>query len=357
MDTDFVVHGVKVVERRTFLTFELICENVRGTNVLARSVSDSAIICQDLTCQNHFDESRVSACNAFGRRDEVAKITIGNGIDADVDRVGSSVASCMEAAVPLEDRTVQQANLFAPCCDASLCLPAVPCLAWDPTQCSSLAAFHAERSACSNAVATQVVQSQFPLQPALLPQLGCKHRQIRQHFARDLCQLNNMQGNRIKESTRALPIEPTTILLRNILPMWTRDHVAAVLDLEGFQASYDFVHVPLKFHDLSNVGYALVNLVDPRVAERGRRHFHGFKPGSDPQAEPLTADWNRPSQGLSEHIERYRNSPMMHKEIADFYRPGLYSNGLRIPFPKPTVPIRAPRVPKCKRVPGAARPQ
>merc|ERR1712045_1003585 len=49
-------------------------------------------------------------------------------------------------------------------------------------------------------------------------------------------------------------------------------------------------------------------------------------------------------QGLEEQIERYRNSPLMHPRVSDELRPAVYSRGVRLPFPKPTVSIRPPRI-------------
>ena len=39
-------------------------------------------------------------------------------------------------------------------------------------------------------------------------------------------------------------------------------------------------------------------------------------------------NWSHPYQGLDAHIERYRNSPVMHEDVPDEYKP---MSGPRIP--------------------------
>merc|ERR1712187_1092030 len=53
--------------------------------------------------------------------------------------------------------------------------------------------------------------------------------------------------------------------------------------------------------------------------------------------------WSEPLQGLETHCDRYRNSPVMHELVPDEFRPVLFDQGVRIPFPAPTKRIRPPR--------------
>lgn len=110
-----------------------------------------------------------------------------------------------------------------------------------------------------------------------------------------------------------------------------------MLDSEGFQGSYDFVHVPVKFGDGSNVGYALLNLTSPESARRVMERLSG-------NGGPLVADWNSPGQGLQSQIERYRNSAVVHESVPEVYRPGFFVGGVISVFPEPTAAIRAPRI-------------
>lgn len=137
---------------------------------------------------------------------------------------------------------------------------------------------------------------------------------------------------------------PTTLILRNVPPGWTLRDVAALLDAEGCQRAYSFIHVPVKFHDLRSLGYALVDLRDHKVADAVRQLLQGLG------AEHPVADWNATCQGLAALIAKYRNSAVMHESVPEQHRPGLFSGGVRVPFPAPTMPIRAPRVRVNKRM-------
>ena len=54
--------------------------------------------------------------------------------------------------------------------------------------------------------------------------------------------------------------------------------------------------------------------------------------------------WGHPLQGLPAHIERFRNSPVMHESVPERCKPALFSGGRWVPFPPPTAAIRAPEV-------------
>merc|ERR1719181_116213 len=58
----------------------------------------------------------------------------------------------------------------------------------------------------------------------------------------------------------------------------------------------------------------------------------------------LEVTWSDLSQGLEENIERYRNSSMLHASVPEEFKPLLFSQGARVPFPPPTRPIRQPRL-------------
>merc|ERR1719413_153276 len=78
-------------------------------------------------------------------------------------------------------------------------------------------------------------------------------------------------------------------------------------------------------------------------AERFKHHFQDFKEWHAPSSEPCEVLWSENLQGYDAHVERYRNSPVMHESVADKFKPALYKDGVRIPFPEPTKTIRAPR--------------
>jgi len=149
----------------------------------------------------------------------------------------------------------------------------------------------------------------------------------------------------VEGETHAIPDVPddelTTIIFRNIPHDCTRDALTAVLDAEGFRGCYDFAHVPVNFQDMAGLSYALVNMVDNAMAKCALAHFQGFQISA---SNACSVAWSSPNQGLAAHIERYRNSPMMHESVPSSYKPALYHGGILVPFPEPTRRLRAPRV-------------
>merc|ERR1712087_1003810 len=76
-------------------------------------------------------------------------------------------------------------------------------------------------------------------------------------------------------------------------------------------------------------------------------HFQGFQEWPVPSARRAVVHMSEELQGREEMIERYRNSPLMHPNVSDVLRPVIYSNGRRVPFPEPTVPLKPPRFRKA----------
>merc|ERR1712226_203470 len=91
-------------------------------------------------------------------------------------------------------------------------------------------------------------------------------------------------------------------------------------------------------------GYAFVNFATHDAAVRAKRHFQGYCQWSVPSQKVCEVVWSGPVQGLPAHTERYRNSPVMHDSVPDEYKPVVFVNGNRVPFPPPTKRIRPPRV-------------
>jgi len=114
-----------------------------------------------------------------------------------------------------------------------------------------------------------------------------------------------------------------------------------MFNAEGFAGCYDFVHVPVNFQDMTGLSYALVNMVNHHIAKQALEHFQGFPISS---SSTCSVAWSSPNQGLAAHVDRYRNSPMMHESVPPQYMPALYENGVLVPFPAPTKRLRAPRV-------------
>jgi len=138
--------------------------------------------------------------------------------------------------------------------------------------------------------------------------------------------------------------ERTTVMLRNLPNNYTREMLLSLIDSEGFAGLYNFVYLPMDFRNWAGFGYAFVNMNEHDDAQRLKDHFDGFCKWKVLSRKVCDAVWSGPHQGLAAHIERFRNSPVMHENVPDEYRPVLFANGKRIPFPACTKRIRPPRI-------------
>lgn len=137
---------------------------------------------------------------------------------------------------------------------------------------------------------------------------------------------------------------PTTVMLRNLPNNYSRDMLLDLIDSEGFAQMYDFIYLPVDFKTRASLGYAFVNMANFEVANRFRLTFDGYSSWILPSRKVCGVSWSTPHQGLESHIERYRNSPVMHEGVPDMYKPVLFKDGIRVEFPPPTKKIRAPRI-------------
>jgi len=136
----------------------------------------------------------------------------------------------------------------------------------------------------------------------------------------------------------------TTVMMRNLPESFTRASLLELLSAEGFFGRFDFIYVPFDFKRHFNLGYALINLVSSTEAQRFSKHFDGFCKWATVSDLPCVVVWSNPHQGLSTHVERYRNSPVMHESVPEPWRPLLFKHGVAVPFPEPTKKIKAPKV-------------
>jgi hypothetical protein len=136
----------------------------------------------------------------------------------------------------------------------------------------------------------------------------------------------------------------STVIMRNIPNNYTREMLLGLLDTEGFAQRYDFVYIPIDFSSQAGLGYAFVNLATPSDALTFWAHFEGFRNWAVPSEKVCTLQWSSPIQGLEAHLERYRNSPVMHETVPDQWKPVLYYRGVRMIFPAPTKSIKAPKI-------------
>jgi len=140
------------------------------------------------------------------------------------------------------------------------------------------------------------------------------------------------------------PADLSTVMLRNVPNSYTRDMLLTLLNARGFQSRYDFVYLPMDFRNGVNLGYAFVNLLTHEDAESLTDKLQGFSEWVSDSTKVCEVSWAHPHQGLREHVERYRNSPVMHQSMPEEYKPMVFRNGEQQPFPHPTKAIKAPKL-------------
>jgi RNA recognition motif-containing protein len=136
----------------------------------------------------------------------------------------------------------------------------------------------------------------------------------------------------------------TTVMLRNLPNNYTREMMLSHLDGLGFAGLYNFFYMPIDFTSEASLGYAFVNFATPRDAQLLMAAFDGFSDWVIPTRKRCYVNWSHPHQGLASNIERYRNSPVMHKDVPDVFKPAVFDHGMRVEFPAPTRRLRCPRL-------------
>lgn len=134
----------------------------------------------------------------------------------------------------------------------------------------------------------------------------------------------------------------TTVMMRNLPNNYTRDMLLDMLEIEGFSAVVTFLYLPMDFDRHANLGYAFVNLVDEVAADHFWQAFDGFSRWSLPTAKVCQIRWSGPHQGHQAHVDRYKNSPVMHASVPDEFKPMVFENGVRLAFPPPSRKLRPP---------------
>lgn len=155
-----------------------------------------------------------------------------------------------------------------------------------------------------------------------------------------------MQEDMSETQTTASSAALTTIMMRNIPSEYTGLMLLTLLNKNGFNGSYDLVYLPMDYHNRVGFGYAFINFVSPEAAQNFRLVFEGFSDWGMASDKVCEVCWSNVLQGVEAHIERYRNSPVMHEAVPDAFKPMLFAAGKRVPFPAPMKSIRPPRLRK-----------
>lgn len=134
----------------------------------------------------------------------------------------------------------------------------------------------------------------------------------------------------------------TTLLIRSLPRSMSRATLEQWFDAEGFAGQYDFMYLPTNLKVRECYGYGFINLVSVTEARRFARHFHGHS-WPESHQEPMGVHASKALHGLDALVGRYRNSPLMHHTVPEEWRPAIYRDGMKVPFPRPTARLRAPR--------------
>eukprot|EP00928_Gymnodinium_smaydae_P030667 TRINITY_DN2273_c0_g2_i3.p1 TRINITY_DN2273_c0_g2~~TRINITY_DN2273_c0_g2_i3.p1 ORF type:complete len:366 (+),score=50.10 TRINITY_DN2273_c0_g2_i3:78-1175(+) len=151
-------------------------------------------------------------------------------------------------------------------------------------------------------------------------------------------------SSKLRAQNQEVPIDQrTTMMLRNLPNNFTRDMLKRMLDDSGFFGLYNFLYLPIDFQSRAALGYAFVNLLDTADVPHFWTTFQGYSSWPLPSKKVCKVSWSDPHQGLQSQVDLYRDSPVMHESVPDEFRPICLADGVRIPFPEPNKPPRAPR--------------
>lgn len=135
----------------------------------------------------------------------------------------------------------------------------------------------------------------------------------------------------------------TTVMIRNLPKNLDRDGFLQLVNAEGFEGTYNLLYLPIDFKSGAGLGYAFIDFQYNSDAVGFFEKFHGCDKWAMESNKVCDVTWSVALQGIDEHVKRYRNSPVMHESVAEEYRPLLFKDGNRVPFPEPTKRIKAPR--------------
>merc|ERR1712170_207546 len=86
-------------------------------------------------------------------------------------------------------------------------------------------------------------------------------------------------------------VERTTVMLRNLPSLFTRDTLVELLNSLGFAKRYNFVHLPVDMSRLSCLGFAFANFRTHGDALQFFRDAHGFRNWQHQSSKVLDISW------------------------------------------------------------------
>jgi len=137
----------------------------------------------------------------------------------------------------------------------------------------------------------------------------------------------------------------TSLMIQNVPADCTNTMMVEMLNSAGLSGKYDFVYAPTDFRTYTAFGYAFVNFTNNKNAVQALNVLGGLTCSTwSEQKTALEVNWCETHQGLKVHVNKYQNSPVMHPSVLDEYKPLIFKNGVRQPFPLPTKVIKEPRL-------------
>ncbi|XP_031277248.1 protein MEI2-like 1 isoform X2 [Pistacia vera] len=104
----------------------------------------------------------------------------------------------------------------------------------------------------------------------------------------------------------------TTLMIKNIPNKYTSKMLLAAID-EHCRGTYDFIYLPIDFKNKCNVGYAFINMIDPRQIIPFYQAFNGKKWEKFNSEKVASLAYAR-IQGKSALIAHFQNSSLMNED-------------------------------------------
>uniref|UniRef100_A0A6M2EVT3 RRM domain-containing protein n=1 Tax=Populus davidiana TaxID=266767 RepID=A0A6M2EVT3_9ROSI len=126
----------------------------------------------------------------------------------------------------------------------------------------------------------------------------------------------------------------TTLMIKNIPNKYTSKMLLAAID-ERHKGTYNFLYLPIDFKNKCNVGYAFINMIDPRQIIPFYQAFNGKKWEKFNSEKVASLAYAR-IQGKAALIAHFQNSSLMNEDKR--CRPILFNTdgpnaGDQVPFP------------------------
>lgn len=123
----------------------------------------------------------------------------------------------------------------------------------------------------------------------------------------------------------------TSLMVRNIPNKYTQQMLLSEFTENGLGPGViDFFYLPIDFKNRCNRGYAFINFANSKDILPFHRRYYG-KHWSTFNSDKICDITYARIQGKAAMLKRFENSALMEKD--DEYKPLVFENGLRVPFP------------------------